>query len=555
MPARLSKEQFVEKARQIHSDKYDYSFVEYVNNSTHVKIVCPIHGEFKQTPNAHLMGQACPECGKKIKADKKRLSVSDFIKNAKKVHGNKYDYSLVEYNSSKSKVKIICPVHGEFEQTPNAHLRNGGCAKCGKQSMADKQSLTTETFIQKAIKVHGHKYIYDCVDYVSARDNVVIKCPIHGEFSKLPAMHLLGQGCTTCAIEQRYFNLRLTNDEFIRKSSEIHNNKYDYSLTKYEKMSTKVKIICPIHGEFEQVAGHHVYGAGCQVCGVRLSKPELEIQSLLDSLGIRYSSSDRSVIPPLELDIVIPDHNLAIEFNGLIWHSEKYGKDRHYHSHKTNLCAEKGYRLIHIWEDDWCDRKEIELAFIKQLVGKSSSDVVYARKCTVNNIDYDTASEFLNQYHIQGSVRSSVSLGLYYDNTLVGVTCFTRRGDTYELTRHATSKRVIGALGKTVKFFGKDCYTFCDLSRYSGGSYLKAGFIKSDEIDPDYKYIVNGKREHKFLWRRGSIKSKRPDVYSEDLSEREMMEKAEYPRIWDCGKVRYCYVHKNERGRNEKHKW
>ena len=140
-----------------------------------------------------------------------------------------------------------------------------------------------------------------------------------------------------------------------------------------------------------------------------------------------------------------------------------------------------------------------------------------------------------------------MSLGLYFGDELVGVTCFTRRGDTYELTRHATSKRVIGALGKTVKFFGKDCYTFCDLSRYSGCSYLKAGFIKSDEIDPDYKYIVNGKREHKFLWRRGSIKSKRPDVYSEDLSEREMMEKAEYPRIWDCGKVRYCYVHKTKR--------
>ena len=207
--------------------------------------------------------------------------------------------------------------------------------------------------------------------------------------------------------------------------------------------------------------------------------------------------------------------------------------------------------MVHIWEDDWRDRKDIELAFIKQLVGKSNSDVVYARKCTVNNIDYDTASEFLNQYHIQGSVRSSVSLGLYFGDELVGVTCFTRRGDTYELTRHATSTRVIGALGRTVKFFGKDCYTFCDLSRYSGSSYLKAGFIKSDNLDSDYKYIVNGKREHKFLWRRGSIKNKRPDVYSENLSEREMMEKAEYPRIWDCGKVRYCYVHKTRKARDE----
>ena len=549
MPARLSKEQFVEKARQIHSDKYDYSFVEYVNNSTHVKIVCPIHGEFKQTPNAHLMGQACPECGKKIKADKKRLSVSDFIKNAKKVHGNKYDYSLVEYNSSKSKVKIICPVHGEFEQTPNAHLRNGGCAKCGKQSMADKQSLTTETFIQKAIKVHGHKYIYDCVDYVSSRDNVVIKCPIHGEFSKLPAMHLLGQGCTTCAIEQRYFNLRLTNDEFIRKSSEIHNNKYDYSLTKYEKMSTKVKIICPIHGEFEQVAGYHVHGAGCQVCGVRLSKPELEIQSLLDSLGIRYSSSDRSVIPPLELDIVIPDHNLAIEFNGLIWHSEKYGKDRHYHSHKTKLCNDAGFRLVHIWEDDWRDRKDIEIAFLKSILGKSDTKRVYARQCDVQFVENVDAKIFLEKNHIQGHVPFSKAVGLYYHNELVALTTFTKRNEDYELTRHVTSCNVIGSLGKAVKFFGEDVYTFCDNSRFTGESYIKAGFIKFDEIAPDYKYLVNNTREHKFLWRREAIRRKRPDVYSDDLSEREMMLKAEYPRIWDCGKTRYVY--KTRKARDE----
>ena len=543
MPARLSKEQFIEKARQIHSDKYDYSLVEYVNNSTPVKIICPIHGEFMQTPNAHMVGHNCHECGKKIKADKKRLSVSDFVKNAKKVHGNKYDYSLVEYNSSKSKVKIICPVHGEFEQTPNAHLRNGGCAKCGKQSMADKQSLTTETFIQKAIKVHGHKYIYDCVDYVSARDNVVIKCPIHGEFSKLPTMHLLGQGCTTCAIEQRCFNLRLTNDEFIRRSSEIHNNKYDYSLTKYEKMSTKVKIICPIHGEFEQVADYHIGGAGCQSCGVKLSKPELEIQALLDSLGIQYSSSDRSVIPPLELDIVIPEYKLAIEFNGLKWHSEEFGKDRHYHKDKSDKCAQAGYRLVHIWEDDWRDRNKIEIDFIKRLVGKSDARRVYARKCEVRFIDHKQAKPFLNDNHIQGDVAFSIGIGLFNSGELVSASCFTRRGTAYELTRHATSCDVVGALGKAMSFFRKmlpfPVYTFCDLSRYSGCSYLKAGFIKSDEIDPDYKYIVNGKREHKFLWRRAAIANKRPDIYSESLTEKQMMELAGYPRIWDCGKVRY----------------
>ena len=211
--------------------------------------------------------------------------------------------------------------------------------------------------------------------------------------------------------------------------------------------------------------------------------------------------------------------------------------------------------MVHIWEDDWRDRKDIEIAFLKSILGKSDTKRVYARQCDVQFVENVDAKIFLEKNHIQGHVPFSKAVGLYHHNELVALTTFTKRNEDYELTRHVTSCNVIGSLGKTVKFFGKDCYTFCDLSRYSGDSYLKAGFVTSDHLNPDYKYIVNGKREHKFLWRRGSIKNKRPDVYLENLSEREMMEKAEYPRIWDCGKVRYCYVHKNERGRNEKHKW
>ena len=266
-------------------------------------------------------------------------------------------------------------------------------------------------------------------------------------------------------------------------------------------------------------------------------------------LGIRYIRSDRTLIKPLELDIVIPEHNLAIEFNGLLWHSEKYGKDRNYHSHKTNLCAEKGYRLIHIWEDDWRDRKDIEIAFLKSVLGKSDTKRVYARKCDVQFVENVDAKIFLEKNHIQGHVPFSKAVGLYHHNELVALTTFTKRNEDYELTRHVTSCNVIGSLGKAVKFFGEDVYTFCDNARFTGESYIKAGFIKLDEIAPDYKYLVNNTREHKFLWRREAIRRKRPDVYSDDLSEREMMLKAEYPRIWDCGKTRYVY--KTRKARDE----
>ena len=541
MPAKVTTSEFIERAKAVHGDKYDYSKTFITSMVKNTTITCPIHGDFETRAANHLLGVGCSEC-----SGNKKLTTESFIKKAHLVHGDRYDYSKVNYVGAKTKVVIICKEHGEFEQEPTNHLMGSGCIKC-----AGIHKSNIVEFVTRAKLVHGNKYDYSKVNYSTTNEKVSIICSTHGEFKQTPYGHLSGLGCKKCGYKITADSTKISLSEFIERAVSVHNNAYDYSLVRYDTTKDKIKIRCNKHGVFEQECDSHLQGHGCPACGSQTSKGENEICELLESLNIPYHRRDRSLIKPFELDIVIPSHNLAIEFNGLIWHSELYGKDKTYHINKTKLCNDAGYRLIHIWEDDWRDRKEIELAFIKQLVGKSGSDVVYARKCTVNNIDYDTASEFLNQYHIQGSVRSSVSLGLYFGDELVGVTCFTRRGDTYELTRHATSTRVIGALGKTVKFFGKDCYTFCDLSRYSGYSYLKAGFIKSDEIDPDYKYIVNGKREHKFLWRRGSIKSKRPDVYSEDLSEREMMEKAEYPRIWDCGKVRYCYVHKTRKARDE----
>jgi predicted nucleic acid-binding Zn-ribbon protein len=185
---KLTTEQFIKKAIEVHGDKYDYSKVEYVNSETKVCIICPEHGEFWQVPHSHLNGNGCPDCG-----GNKRKTTEQFIKKAIEVHGDKYDYSKVEYINANTKVCIICPEHGEFWQTPRNHLNGKGCLDC-----CGSRKKTTEQFIKEAREVHGNKYDYSKVDYVNGKTKVCIICPKHGEFYQKPERHLQGQGCPKC---------------------------------------------------------------------------------------------------------------------------------------------------------------------------------------------------------------------------------------------------------------------------------------------------------------------------------------------------------------------
>ena len=185
---------FIEKARKVHGDKYDYSKVEYKGWNKKVCIICPIHGEFWQTPSNHLLGQGCVKCYNTKRKGKYHLTLGEFIEKARKVHGNKYDYSKTEYNGIKNKVLIVCPEHGEFEQVAYDHLRGFKCSKCKN----DEDRLSIEEFIEKAKEIHGDKYDYSKVEYVNNITKVCIICPEHGEFWQKPSHHLLGCGCKQC---------------------------------------------------------------------------------------------------------------------------------------------------------------------------------------------------------------------------------------------------------------------------------------------------------------------------------------------------------------------
>ena len=213
----MTKEQFIEKARKIHGNKYDYSKVEYKNNKTKVCIICPIHGEFWMKPNTHLNEHGCPICGaekrKKTLRDKLGFTTAEFIIKAKEVHGNKYDYSKVEYVNTDTKVCIICPIHGEFWQTPDAHLRGQGCRKCGLESNKTKQRNTTNDFIIKAQLIHGNKYDYSKAEYKNNKTKICIICKEHGEFWQTPADHLNGHGCNFCNESKLEKDIRLLLEE------------------------------------------------------------------------------------------------------------------------------------------------------------------------------------------------------------------------------------------------------------------------------------------------------------------------------------------------------
>ncbi len=190
-----------------------------------------------------------------------KKTTEQFIERAKEVHGEKYDYSLVDYVNNETKIKIICPIHGIFEQTPNHHLRGSNCPYCSRKSSANKHKLTSLKFVERAKEVHGEKYDYSLVDYKDRFTKVKIICPKHGIFEQTPVAHLNGYGCSKCA------NKSLTKKEFIERAKEVHGIKYDYSLVEFTDAHTKVKIICPKHGIFEQTPATHLKSIyGCRVC-------------------------------------------------------------------------------------------------------------------------------------------------------------------------------------------------------------------------------------------------------------------------------------------------
>lgn len=238
-----------------------------------------------------------------------------FINAAIKKHGNRYDYSKVEYVHNRAPIEIICPIHGKFSMEPRNHLRsNSGCNKC-KLNLR----LTNNEFIKKGKETHGGKYDYSKVEYKNKNSKLIIICPIHGEFEQIARNHIMdGNGCQKCANEKVSESQSLGLDMFIKKSKNIHGDKYDYSLVDYKTNTDRVKIICNIHGEFEQRPVEHLRGCNCPKC--KESKGEKIIREYLIENKIAYiiqhKFPDCRNKNELPFDFYLPKYNICIEYNG-----------------------------------------------------------------------------------------------------------------------------------------------------------------------------------------------------------------------------------------------
>lgn len=342
---KMTTEEFVEKLQNIYGDKYDYSKVEYVNKKTKVEVGCDLHGYRKMLPYALLNGKGCPCCSK-IKR-----STEDFINEARAVHSDKYDYSQVKYVSSKTKVKIGCPLHGYYETTPDVHLKSI-CPQCA----LDNRKISQDEFLKKAIAVHGDKYDYSGMKYINMNEKIDIFCKTCGIiFSQQPCLHIRSKGgCPICSRNRK------TQEQFIKDAIAIYSDRYDYNEVVYVNCHTKVKIYCKEHNSYFWITPNDFLSkhTSCPLCNPR-SYLEIAIYKLLDKYNINYIREKKFewliFKHKMRLDFYLPEYNIAIECQGgQHFKSVKiYGGDEELLSNqlrdktKYDLCKEHNIEVIY----------------------------------------------------------------------------------------------------------------------------------------------------------------------------------------------------------------
>ena len=548
---------FIEKSKKIHGDRYDYSLVEYVNNSTKVKIICHTHGVFEQIPAKHTRGSNCPSCVINMRKEKNNNYYSKhFIEISKNIHNNKYDYSLVEYLNNNTKVKIICPIHGVFEQLPSNHSKGANCPSCVSDSRKKRMKKDNDYFLQKAVEIHGLVYDYSKVDYINNRNKVTILCSKHGSFEQEPRYHLTGSKCPKCVNEEKSKSMIKSFDDFEKLANEVHNNKFSYKKTDYISMRVDTNIICPIHGEFKQTPHNHVNGYGCFKCSKNgTSKKEKEVLEFLSNY-VECDNTNREVLNNKELDVYIPSKRVAIEFNGLYWHNSKF-KDSNYHLDKLNDCEEKGIKLIQIFEDEWDNKQEITKSRLLNILNLTKRKI-FARKTEIREVNSSLSMKFLRENHIQGELGSSIKLGLFYNNELVSLMTFgslrknlgqTKKEGSWEVLRFCNklNTTVDGGASKLFKNFienysPKEVITYADRRWSNGEMYKHLGFNFEENTKPSYFYVANKKRENRFKYRKSELIKQ---GFNKNISEKEIMEGRNILRIYDCGTKRFKFINKN----------
>lgn len=406
---RSSTEEFIKKAREMHKDKYDYSKVNYVNNSTKVTITCLLHGDFEQYPSSHLAGHGCPEC-----AGHPRYNTESFIKKAKEIYKDEYEYDQVNYVDSITPVKIYCKKHGYFEQRPVLFLQGYGCPKCGNERKGDYHRGTKEDFVKKAEELYpNNEYGYEKVNYINNHTPIIIIDHLHNdeEFSMMPYVFLAGSQNPRYKSDRIRQKRSMGAEEFIRRAKEIHEDDYDYSEVEYVNSNTKVKIYCPRCGEyFYQTPANHLKGEGCPHCiSYRMSRGERFISSWLNKNNIEYIHGQ--IVSGVEgrmLNLVKPDFQLTIdsinywiEYNGEL----HYEYTPYFHSDigvfEAQLKRDRNVR-------EYCRNNDITLIEIPYIFNTFERVCDFLTQVLINKVDPNTIINYKELYKLTEDISFGI---------------------------------------------------------------------------------------------------------------------------------------------------
>lgn len=549
---KISLEKLYVECKSIYGDKYDLSrIIEKGHDSKYeIEIGCKKHGWVVTRLYKFRKGDGCPICRKESTSGKRmKYTTSSYIKKATEIHGDKYDLSKVVYRGANEPITVICRKHGEFHPTAYNFLHGSGCMECSYERLRDEKKKPQRKYIEDCKKVHGDKYVIDeTIGYTDTKHDVYPICREHGRFSINASSFLSGCGCPMCSKSRP-----LTTEMFIQRASAVHNGYYRYDTTEYTDAKHKVRIICPLHGEFEQLPSEHLYGKGCRKCARQVSKSELAVLEYVRSLvgDDNVRSNDRTLLGNnREIDIYIPSMKIGIEYDGLVWYSEKFRVGYNSLLDKTSECLSNGILLVHIFEDEWIERNDLVKDKICHMLHMDTDKIkIGARKCTIGDVDSKTAMGFLEQYHIQGWARSSVYCGAFYNGKLVGVMSFLMEHDgNWNLTRFSTdiAYSIPGLANKLFMYFVRK-YNPCEVKTFldrrwvvSGVNvYDRMGFRLDKTLPPSYYYTKGQKRYHKFGFRKNILHRKYGLPLT--MTEKEMCLRLGYYRIWDCGLLRYVW--------------
>lgn len=557
MAKRRTTQDFIANARTVHGDKYDYSRTEYVGSKLKVEIVCPTHGPFWQRPNDHLSNRAgcvkCAHCGP-------RASLDDFIAKARAVHGDKYDYSRVDYRGVDSKIEIVCPQHGVFAQIPYDHINGHGCGKCATEKQVKARTWTTEQFVSKARARFGDTLDYSRAQYVTSLTPIEVGCPVHGFFTVRPHEHLKSTGCPLCAS-----NAKKTHGELLARARAAHGDRYDYSKSTFTLVGAPVTITCKVHGDFQQIAKAHLNGHNCPLCAreATASQEENELAEWLVSLGVRVVRNDRTTLNGFELDIYLPDYRLGVEYHGSYWHHDERLQHPRIHEMKAARAESLGIGLVTVWDFDWQTKRALIQDMIRHRMGLSTGAKYHARQGAVAIVDKEIAADFYRRHHIQGAPNAARwHYGLRIGGALVACMSFgqgaSRRGKLgnteWELMRFAAHGMVRGAASKLFAAFVRahapaTVWSYSDRQHFGGGLYRALGFAEDGRLEADYRvyHQRTGKLWHKSSWQRRYIPARLEelgiratfDPDTDPRTERDMQRIAGVFRVRDAGKIRW----------------